>query len=45
MDEGEGGEGGEGDEEAGAGSPYDGCVGWGGWPEKWPKTMGEVIGQ
>ena len=28
-------------EEMGAGDPDDSCVGWDGWPEKWPKTMGK----
>ena len=29
-----------GDEECGNGDPDDGCVGWGGWPENWPATVG-----
>jgi hypothetical protein len=33
------------DEEADAGDPGDCCVGWDGWPEKWPKTMGEMGGK
>jgi hypothetical protein len=30
------------DEEAGTGDPS--CVGWDGWPEKWPKVIGEMGG-
>jgi hypothetical protein len=32
------------DKETDAGDPGDCCVGWDGWPEKWPKTMGEMGG-
>ena len=28
------------DEEGVTGDPDDGCVGWGGWPENWPATVG-----
>jgi len=28
-------------EEMGAGDPDDSCVGWDGWPDRWPKTMGK----
>ena len=30
------------DEVVSSGGPRECCSGWGGWPEKWPKTMGEV---
>ena len=30
------------DEEVDAGGP--GCVGWDGWPEKWPNVVGEMGG-
>jgi len=28
------------DEDGVTGDPDDGCVGWGGWPESWPATVG-----
>jgi len=28
------------DEEGNTGDPDDGCVGWNGWPENWPATVG-----
>ena len=34
-----------GEEEADADDSDDCCVGWDGWPGKWPKTMGEMEGR
>jgi len=39
------GRGGDEDEGGGIDGSCDCCVGWDGWPEKWPKTMGEMSGQ
>ena len=32
-------------EVVGSGGPRECCSGWGGWPEKWPKAVGEMEGQ
>jgi len=45
SDEEDDGDDGDEGEETGAGDPDDSCVGWGCWPEKWPKTIGEMGGQ